>query len=142
MEAYAEICNQLARFARTLDSRDWDAVPGIFSADISFNYGEGEQRGLPALLTQFRKYLDVCGPTQHLIGSIHLHQEGARLFSRAYVQARHQGKAALAERFFDSNGDYIDQWEQRGGAWLISRREVVWLTHMGDPAVLGFNVSQ
>jgi 3-phenylpropionate/cinnamic acid dioxygenase small subunit len=138
VEAYLAISNQLARFARALDHRDWAAVPGIFAADISFEYGEGEQSGLPALLAQFRKYLDVCGPTQHLLGSIQLHQAGARMVSQAYVQARHQGAGDKAQLFFDSNGDYIDQWEQRDGTWLIIRRDVRWHMHMGDPAVLSF----
>jgi len=138
MEAYHAICNQLAGFARALDSRDWDAVPKIFAADVSFDYGEGELAGLPALLTQFRKYLDVCGPTQHLIGSILLRLDGAGAQTQVYVQARHQGAGDKAHLFFDSNGDYIDQWAQRDGRWLIVRRDVTWLMHRGDPAVLGF----
>lgn len=138
METYREICNQLARFARALDSRDWDAVPGIFAADITFDYGEGVQAGLNALLAQFRKYLDVCGPTQHLIGSILLRQEGTRPISQAYVQARHQGAGEKRHLTFDSHGDYIDYWAQCKGTWLIVRRDVRWLMHIGYPEVIGF----
>jgi len=140
--SYPAICNQLARFARMLDHRDWAAVPEVFAADVTFDYGEGEGAGIAALLTQFRKYLNVCGPTQHLIGSISLHLEGARAQTQAYVQARHQGAAGKAHLFFDSNGDYIDQWEERDGAWLIVRRDVRWLMHMGDPAVLSFTLPE
>jgi 3-phenylpropionate/cinnamic acid dioxygenase small subunit len=132
------ITNQLARFARALDGRRWDDVPKIFAADVSFDYGEGECTGLEALLAQFRKYLDVCGPTQHLLGSIELRFEDAGAVTRTYVQARHIGAGEQAHLTFDSHGDYADRWEKRASGWLIVRRDVRWLMHVGDPAVLRF----
>ncbi len=135
---YFAIQNQLARFARALDQRDWAAVPTIFAADVGFDYGEGERQGLEALCAQFRRYLDQCGPTQHLLGSLWLEVNGETAQSRAYVQARHQGTGARARLLFDSHGDYHDRWEKRGATWLIVRRDVHWLIQCGDPAVIGF----
>lgn len=131
------IMNQLARFARILDARQWDAVGEVFATDVTFDYGDGgEKAGIAALTEQFRRYLDPCGPSQHLLGSVMLAFEGATAVSRAYVQARHQGLGPKAHLFLDTNGEYIDRWERREGGWRIVRREAVWAMHMGDFSVL------
>lgn len=132
-----EITRGLGRFARILDQKDWGAVGDVFAQDVSFDYGTGEDRqGIAALLDNFRRFLDVCGGTQHLIGSIMIDVDGDRAVSRSYVQARHQGVGAKAHLFFDSNGEYIDQWERRLEGWRIVRRDAKWSAHMGDPSVL------
>jgi len=142
MADHLALTSQLSRFARMLDQRDWEAVPSIFAPEISFDYGEGKQHGLPALLAQFRKYLDYCGPTQHLLGSIELQIDGRTALTRSYVQARHQGAAGMQNRFYDSHGDYIDHWEKHAAGWLIVRRDVRWIMHRGDPGVLGIQPVQ
>ena len=71
------IANQLARFARTVDSRDWGAVGEVFAEEVSFDYGDGrEQSGIAAMREQFRVFLGGCGPSQHLIGSIAIELDG------------------------------------------------------------------
>ncbi|MGH8598905.1 MAG: nuclear transport factor 2 family protein, partial [Gammaproteobacteria bacterium] len=60
------IMNQLGHFARILDMRAWHAVGEVFADDVVFDYGDGgEKAGIAALRAQFRRYLDVCGPSQH-----------------------------------------------------------------------------
>ncbi len=132
-----EIQRGLARFARILDGKQWDALGDVFAHDISFDYGTGEeQAGLPAIEHQMRRFLDVCGGTQHLLGSVSVDVAGDRATSRAYVQARHQRPDDRAGAIFDSNGEYIDQWEQRAQGWRIVRRDVAWAAFNGDPAIL------
>lgn len=131
------IMNQLGRFARILDGRNWDAVGEVFAQDVTFDYGDGgEKAGIAALTEQFRRYLDVCGPSQHLLGSVMLTFEPNGAVSRSYVQARHQGLGPKAHLFLDTNGEYIDRWERRDGGWRIVRRDAVWALHMGDFSVL------
>jgi ketosteroid isomerase-like protein len=132
------IARGLARFARILDGREWDAVGEVFAQDVAFHYGDGlEQQGIAALRSQFSRYLDACGPSQHLLGSIAIEVAGDAGISRAYVQARHQGAGAKAHLFFDSNGEYVDRWERRPEGWRIVRRDVRWHMHVGDASVLG-----
>lgn len=127
----------LGRFARVLDNREWDRIGDVFAADVVFDYGDGrEQSGIEALRQQFRRFLDVCGPSQHLLGSIIVSVDGDGVTSRAYVQARHQGAGEIPS-FFDANGEYVDRWQRLPEGWRIVRRDVRWLMHMGDPAVLG-----
>lgn len=131
-----DILRSLARFARIADGRKWDALGDVFPDDVTFDYGFGEREGIEALRAVFQQFLDPCGPSQHMIGSALVSIEGDRAVSRAYVQARHQGKDEKSDRFFDTNGEYVDQWERRLEGWRIVRREAIWATHKGDPSVL------
>lgn len=127
----------LARFARAIDSRDWPALADAFAGDLSFNYGAGGlQHGIAALEAQMRRFIEPCGPTQHLIGSIIVEVDGDNATSRAYVQARHQRPDDPAGAVFDSSGEYVDRWERRREGWRIVHRDALWQVHSGDPAIL------
>jgi ketosteroid isomerase-like protein len=132
-----EIIHALGRFARILDGRQWSAVGEVFADDVTFNYGDGAERaGIAALTEQFQRFLDVCGPSQHLLGSIVVTATGDTAISRAYVQARHQGATGKEHLFLDSNGEYIDKWERRRPGWRIVRRDAAWHMMQGDMSVL------
>lgn len=132
-----EIVRGLSRFARILDNKQWDRLGDVFTDDICFDYGTGgDQHGMAALTVNMRRFLDRCGGTQHLLGSILVDVEGDRATSRAYVQARHQRVDDPAGPIFDSNGEYVDQWERRDEGWRIVRRDALWAAHTGDPMIL------
>lgn len=131
-----DIVRQLSRFARILDRKDWNALEQVFAPDVNFEYGEGEKIGLPDLTEQMRRYLDICGGTQHLLGSVLVDLDGDTAVSRASVQARHQRKDDPLGPIFDSNGEYVDRWERRPQGWRIVRRDAIWATQNGDPAIL------
>ncbi|MFN3458212.1 MAG: nuclear transport factor 2 family protein [Novosphingobium sp.] len=128
----------LARFARVLDGKDWPALTDVFAPDLTFDYGLGEQAGLDALTTNMRRFLDVCGPSQHLIGSITITVDPGQTSatSRAYVQARHQRTGDSGGPVFDSNGEYVDRWEKRPQGWRIVRRDALWQTQSGEAAII------
>jgi 3-phenylpropionate/cinnamic acid dioxygenase small subunit len=132
-----EIVRGLGRFARVLDTKRWGDLAEVFDPELTFDYGQGERQGLEALDMQMRRYLDACGPTQHLIGSILVEVEEDDAVSRAYVQARHQHAGATTGPVFDSSGEYTDRWARRPQGWRIVRRQATWFVHSGDPAVLG-----
>lgn len=132
-----EIVRGLGQFARVLDGKQWDALDTVFTEDVVFDYGSGkDEQGMAALTLNMRRYLDRCGPTQHLIGSIMVDVEGDNAVSRAYVQARHQRASDPAGPVFDTCGEYIDRWERRVDGWRIVRRDAIWATHSGDPAII------
>lgn len=128
----------LAQFARVVDTRNWDALDTVFAEDVTFDYGLGEQAGMAALRDNMRRFLDVCGPSQHLLGSatVAIAADGASAISRAYVQARHQRADDRNGPVYDSNGEYMDRWERRAEGWRIVRRDALWQTQSGDPAVI------
>ena len=132
-----EISRALSWFARILDQKAWGELPSVFAEDISFDYGTGEEKqGMAALREQMTRFLDACGPTQHLLGSLLIDVRGDRAVSRAYVQARHQRAGDQAGPIFDSTGEYVDRWERRADGWRIVRRDAIWFLHSGDPGVL------
>lgn len=136
----SEITQALGRFARIIDQRHWSGLPEVFAEDVVFDYGAGgEQSGIAQLRTTMASYLDVCGGTQHLIGSIMVEFDGEAAISRSYVQARHQRPGEASGAVFDSNGEYIDRWARGPAGWRIVRRDVVWATHSGEPAILGID---
>lgn len=132
-----DIGRVLVRFAQVVDSKAYDALGDVFAEDLTYEYGGGEQRGLDTLKALNRHHLDVCGGTQHLLGSIRIDVDGDRAVSRSYVQARHQGIGDKAHLSFDTNGEYADQWERRPAGWRIVRREARWFANVGDPSVIG-----
>lgn len=110
-----ELREGLARFARVLDTKQWNA-----------------------LCANMRRFLDVCGPTQHLIGSISIDvaPRADRATSLAYVQARHQRADDLGGPIFDTCGEYLDQWVLRPEGWRIARREARWLVNSGEASII------
>lgn len=132
-----DILRGLALFARILDGKQWSRLGEVFAEDLDFDYGaEGEQHGIDALRGMMRGFLDRCGGTQHLIGSILVDVDQDTAISRSYVQARHQRIDDPAGAVFDSNGEYVDRWERRADGWRIVRRDALWATHTGDAAIL------
>ncbi|MBS0474267.1 MAG: EthD family reductase [Proteobacteria bacterium] len=128
----------LARFARVLDRKEWAALGDVFAEDLTFDYGLGEQAGIASLTDNMRRFLDMCGPSQHLLGSMTIDIDpGARTAtSRIYVQARHQRPGDVNGPVFDSNGEYVDRWELRDKGWRIVRRDAIWQAQTGDPAII------
>lgn len=132
-----DIIRGLSNFARILDSKRWDDLSLVFADDVLFNYGAvGEHSGMAALRANMQRFLDRCGPTQHLLGSILVDVDSDTAVSRSYVQARHQRVEDPAGAIFDSNGEYVDRWARRPEGWRIVRRDAVWQMHSGDPAIL------
>jgi EthD protein. len=133
-----EIVRGLSRFARVLDGKQWERLGDVFAEDIVFDYGSGKDaHGISALTDNMRRFLDRCGGTQHLLGSIAVDLDGTdRAVSRSYVQARHQRVDDPAGPIFDSSGEYVDVWERRRGGWRIVRRDAIWAAHSGDPGIL------
>jgi len=131
------ISRGLSLFARILDGKHWDRLGDVFADDIVFDYGSGrDESGMAALRHNMTRFLDRCGGTQHLIGSLLIDIDGDRATSRSYVQARHQRMDDPAGPVFDSNGEYVDQWQRRPEGWRIVRRDALWAAHSGDPAIL------
>ena len=132
---------KLAQFARLLDARAWSQLEDVFAADVAFDYALGEQRGLEALRATMRRFLDPCGPSQHLIGNVVVDVDDDRAVSRAYVQARHQTPDAALQGVYDASGEYVDTWARGAAGWRIIRREATWSIHSGNPAILGANAA-
>lgn len=138
--AEREITRALVRFARAMDERDWAALDEILLEDATADYGLGLLEGREAIVGIMRRFLDGCGPTQHLIGNVLIEIDGDTAQSRAYVNDRHVGLDAKSHLSFATLGDYRDQWRRVDGVWRMSNRTKIDHAHVGDISVLGDTV--
>lgn len=132
------IGQQLGRFARILDSKDFDSLGDVFAPDVIFDYGqEGDKHGLEELGAWMHRFLDLCGGTQHHIGNLSIEIDGDSASSRSYIFARHQRRTELGGPVFDTSGEYLDRWERRSEGWRIVRRDAKWFVVHGDGTIVG-----
>ena len=89
------------------------------------------------LVDTFRRHLENCGGTKHLIGSIQVEvRDDDTAVTRTYVQAGHQGLGPLAADAFGTNGEYTDTSARRPEGRRIVNRISRWPAMSGNPAVL------
>ncbi len=120
--AEREIYRQLVRFARAMDSRDWQTVREIMTDDICAEFGSGEIVGADAVVSNMRSYLDNCGTTQHLLGNVMIDIEGERAVSESYVSDMHLARDERRGIQFRTLGNYCDNWVRQDKHWLLCKR--------------------
>ena len=130
LRAEREIARNLMAFARGMDARDWDAVRALMVDDAVGEFGRGPEVGADRVVESIREFLDVCGPTQHLLGNIVVDVDGDTAVSHAYVSDMHLG-ATRPDLTFSTLGEYHDTWRRIDGRWMITHR------HKDSRAVLG-----
>lgn len=135
--AEREIFRSLTRIARAMDARDWDGLTAELADDATAELGTGPLDSPAAIIALIRRYLDVCGPTQHLLGNLLVEVDGDTASSRCYVSDLHLGPAGQHDVTFATLGDYHDRWERRDGAWKLVHRTKLNRAHIGSFAVFG-----
>ncbi len=121
--AERDIARQIIRFGRAMDDHDWATLGSLMFHDVTGEFGAGQLRGSAAIVDNIRTYLDACGPTQHLVGSILVEIDGDTATSRAYVRDMHLGRGERAGLEFSTIGDYEDRWERDiDGTWRLRTR--------------------
>lgn len=131
------IVRLLDRYAEAVDRRDFGLLESIFAPDIEYDFGEWVARSRDEAIAVMRRYLDGCGPTQHLLGNYRVDVDGDRATSRVYVRAFHVGIGAAAGRTYEMGGEYRDEWVRTPDGWRSRRRfgRAFWET--GSRSVLG-----
>ena len=135
--AEREIARALTRIARAMDARDWDGLAAELTEDVTAELGTGPLSGPAEIIALIRRYLDACGPTQHLLGNLLVEVDGDRASSRCYVSDIHLGPAGREDVTFATLGDYHDRWQRRDGSWKLIHRTKLNRAHIGSFAVFG-----
>ena len=120
--AERDIQQQLIRFARAMDARDWAAMAAILSDDAVADFGLGPVVGRDEVVAAIRPYLEACGPSQHLLGNFLIEVRGDSAYSETYVADLHLSKDPASELSFRTLGNYSDRWVRRDGVWLLCSR--------------------
>lgn len=140
VEDEREIYRAIVGFARAMDERDWGAIEDLISPDFTGELGSGPLASGAEMIDLLRGFLDDCGPTQHMVGTvlIDVGVDGNNdvATSRAYVSDMHLGVGEKVGLFFRTLGDYHDTWGRTGDGWKLVQRIKRMNGTVGDIAVL------
>lgn len=117
-----QIRERLIGIARGMDDRDWGGLARIIAHDAIADFGGGMVEGSAAIIDVFRRFLDPCGPTQHLLGNLIVSIDGEQAESKCYVSDMHIGAGTRAHLTYCTLGDYHDRWQKRNGEWWLVQR--------------------
>ncbi len=133
-----KIKDLLVSYAVALDYKNWPVLEQVFHDDIHVEYGEREFiDGKHEDIGMIRRYLDGCGPTQHLLGNFRIEISGTTATSACYVRGIHAGAGDKSEKSYDLWAEYQDQWELTDGGWRIKQRIEHIFNEVGDLDVFG-----
>ena len=87
-EEREEIVAVLVRYARAIDTKDWELLHTCFTADAACDYGPlGSWPGADDLVVFMEEAHAGMGPTQHLLSNFQIEVDGDRASSLTYVHA-------------------------------------------------------
>jgi hypothetical protein len=120
LTAASDIQKTCVRYARALDKRDWALLDDVFDPGVTAQYGDQPAiHGRATLVAGIRKFLDNCGPSQHLLGNFDIDVSGDSARSACYVRVFHQGKGPRAHLTQESFGTYHASWRKTAQGWRV-----------------------
>ena len=117
-----EIAAVLVRYARAVDTRDWDLLRTCFTDDARCDYGDiGTWRSADDLVSFMVDAHAGMGPTQHSVTNVQVRVEGDAATSVAYVHAV-TVLASHPDDWIDTLGTYEDRWRRGADGWRMTGR--------------------
>ena len=126
------VVDSLHRFQARLDAKDWPGLRSAMTEDARAYFVEGAD----AVLAVVRAHLDVCGPTQHLMGNVQVQLDGDTARTRSYFRAFHVGAGTSEGAVYECLGDYNDSWTRTDTGWALTSRVIAVRAETGDRAVI------
>ena len=134
----AAIVDLCVRYARALDSRDWQLLRTCFVPEVEVEY-EGMEpiAGYDALEGVCRDVLGPLTASQHLLGNFSVDVDGDHAGCQCYLHAQHVREGVSGGDKYIVAGTYTDRLRRMPDGWRITHRrlDVVWTD--GNDAVLG-----
>lgn len=127
LRAERAVTRALIAFAGAMDARDWETARALLTDDAEAELGEGPLVGADAIVAAIRRWLDHCGPTQHLLGNVtvDLDLDAGTARSTSAVHDLHLGTGDRADLTFATLGEYHDEWVSTPDGWQLRRRRKV-----------------
>jgi SnoaL-like domain len=133
------IAEVLSRYCVVIDARDFNGLYDVFTADVTFDYGEGVgvRTGVDELIRWTGEFLSVFAATQHelhtcLVEPLGPHEAEARTYWTAHHTPPGSTAPVLAESVFTASGSYLDRLTKTADGWRISHRTTRMLVIGGD----------
>ena len=133
-----EIVDLLHRYATGLDTRDWELLASVFTADGVADYSSlelGVNDGPDAIVDLCRGALSGLDATQHTISNETIEVDGDRARARCYFQAQHVFRGAPGGDNFIVAGIYEDDLVRTPAGWRIERRTLIPTWFEGNASV-------
>ena len=143
MSALAALTDRLAivdllhRYATGLDTKDWDKLASVFTADGVADYGAlgGVNQGPAAIVKLCSGALGGLDASQHIITNEVIELDGDRARARCYFQAQHVFTGAEGGDNFLVGGTYDDEIVRTVDGWRIRHRTLTATWTDGNPVV-------
>ncbi len=131
------IVDVLVRYARAIDTRDWELFRTCFTDDVTADYGDiGSWQGVEELTTFMVSAHAGMGPTQHCLTNFMIDVEGDRGRSVSYVHAV-TVLASHPDDWIDTLGIHEDRLHHRTDGWRITDRTFRTTRIMFSPSLCG-----
>ncbi|ONH28010.1 nuclear transport factor 2 family protein [Pseudofrankia asymbiotica] len=123
------------RYARAIDSKDYDALATLFTptATFDYNHADGEQHALESWLAGTRRLEQLDG-TQHFFTNHEFDIDGDAARGQFNMIAQHVRRGLPGGSLLMIGGIYRDTYVRTDGRWLVATRshEAKWATGNHD----------
>jgi 3-phenylpropionate/cinnamic acid dioxygenase small subunit len=133
-----DVIDVCVRYALALDSRDWELLGTVFTADAVGEYGraQGPCRGFAAIQQLCRSVLEPLSASQHLLGNHRVTLTASGADATCYLQATHVDEQVGGGSTFTVGGRYDDRLVMTDLGWRIAHRTLTTLWTAGNSAVI------
>jgi hypothetical protein len=122
---HLEITRQIYRYARAIDTRDWNLLEKLFTKDavIDYRVPGGTRLELPAMVEWLRASLRIFRTTQHVMSNPLVEIAGDEARSTTYLTATHVQVGLDGEQSVATlHGIYRDAHVRSPDGWRIRER--------------------
>ncbi|MQY07647.1 nuclear transport factor 2 family protein [Actinomadura macrotermitis] len=125
-------------YATALDTRDWQALGGLFAEDACWEYSGSEDRifGGEAIVARISTSLARFDATHHLNGNHVVTVHGDEAEHTCYYQAQHVRLGLPDGEKFLGGGRYDDRLRRTPDGWRFIHRRITSVWSEGNPAVV------
>lgn len=134
----AAIVDAVVAYATALDTKYWEMLRALFTADACWEYsGSGERLlGSDAIVARISTSLGRFDATHHLNGNHVAAVHGDEAEHTCYYQAQHVRLGLPDGEKFLAGGRYDDRLRRTPDGWRFTHRRVTGVWSEGNPAVI------
>ena len=118
-----DIHDLVVRYARALDTRNWDLLASCFVPDAVYQYPNGRSNSAAEVVQRCSNALTRLDATQHLLGNIEICLDGDTASTIVYFQAQHFLAGTPGGDTFIIAGTYRDRVVRTSQGWRIAQRD-------------------
>jgi hypothetical protein len=136
------VAETVYRYARAVDTRDWDAYRSIFTERVTFDFSGYDAARAPVeiatddWIAQIRPQFAGLHATQHLMANPLADVDGDRATVTMYVRAHHVFEPDVDDSWFTIGGFYDDELVRSSDGWLLTRVKLTVTWRQGRPEVM------